>query len=76
VILVTDHWNEFVRRRPVGETLRATVTKVLPFGALVEVSEGVHGLLVQERRPPVGATISVRVVEIDDVKQRVKFVAA
>jgi ribosomal protein S1 len=52
----------------------AQVTRVLPFGALVEVSDGVPGLLVDdELRPPVGARVPMRITAIDRTKGRVAF---
>ena len=47
-----------------GDVIAATVTKVLPFGVLVETSAGVPGLM---RSGPVelGAVLSVRVDEFD-----------
>ncbi|GAB2988803.1 S1 RNA-binding domain-containing protein [Amycolatopsis acidiphila] len=56
----------------------ATVTKVLPFDALLEVAPGVHGLLPQSDRtaePQSDSTIRVRIAEIDVERQRMRFAA-
>ena len=36
-------WTEFAARHSMGDVLRATVTKTVPFGALID-AEGVPGL--------------------------------
>jgi exoribonuclease R len=48
----------------VGDVVAATVTKVLPFGVLVETPAGVHGL-VRGTTADVGAVVNVRVREFD-----------
>ena len=48
----------------VGDVVAATVTKVLPFGVLVETPAGVRGL-VRSAAAEVGAIVNVRVREFD-----------
>jgi predicted RNA-binding protein with RPS1 domain len=48
----------------VGDVVVATVTKVLPFGVLVETPAGMHGL-VRSTGAEVGAVVSVRVRDFD-----------
>jgi ribosomal protein S1 len=48
----------------VGAVVAVTVTKVLPFGVLVETPAGVHGL-VRGTTAEVGAVVNVRVQELD-----------
>ncbi len=40
-----DPWQEIVERVNVGETIKGRVTKLVSFGAFVEVAEGVEGLI-------------------------------
>jgi ribosomal protein S1 len=76
-------WEDFTGRHGVGDILAGHVTKVLPFGALVEV-EGVSGLLrdgsVWPARPQLapaeGSTVPVRIDGIDAENQRVSLVPA
>jgi len=48
----------------VGDVVAATVTKVLPFGVLVEAPAGVPGL-VRSVRAEVGTVVNVRVSDFD-----------
>jgi ribosomal protein S1 len=52
-----------------GDVLDAVVTKSLPFGALVETTAGVPGL-VHGAASDVGTTVRVEVVGYDDVEKR------
>ena len=54
----------------VGDVVAARVTKVVPFGALVDVA-GTPGLLVVTPQPPVGAELRVRVASADAARGRV-----
>ena len=67
-----------------GTTLTGRVTKVEPFGAFVEVEEGLEGLLPvsemswQRIRHPsdvvkVGDTIKLVVISIDPTQRRMSF---
>ena len=47
-----------------GDVVAATVTKVLPFGVLVETTAGVPGL-VHPAQAQVGTVVRVRVHEFD-----------
>ncbi|MEU3457968.1 hypothetical protein ABZ671_30920 [Micromonospora sp. NPDC006766] len=47
-----------------GDLVAVTVTKVLPFGVLVETPAGVHGLVRSATAEP-GAVVNVRVREFD-----------
>ncbi len=59
----------------VGDIVAARVTKVVPFGALVDVA-GVPGLLVVDSPPAAGTELQVRVETVDAVKRRVSVAAA
>jgi small subunit ribosomal protein S1 len=64
----TTEWNEFLAEYGGGNVVSATVTKVLPFGALLEAAPGIHGLLSQADwvvEPRTGSTVSVRIANID-----------
>jgi predicted RNA-binding protein with RPS1 domain len=52
-----------------GDLLDATVTKVLPFGLLVQSSDGTPGL-IRGASAEVGDVVSVRVVEYDAAQRR------
>lgn len=72
-------WRAFIAEHSDGQLVDATVTKVLPFGALLEVAPGVHGLLPQADwgdEPRSGSTVRVRIAEIDVGRRRMRFVAA
>ncbi len=74
----TAAWREFVAANAEGGVLQGTVARVLPFGAFVEVAQGIQGLLVTDRgaAPEHGATLPVRIKEIDVEKRRFSLVMA
>jgi ribosomal protein S1 len=58
----------FLARCAAGDVLEGTVADVAPFGAFVEVADGVHGLLHHsewKERPEPGAAVRVQVLDID-----------
>lgn len=71
-------WQEFladIRER----AFEGTITKLVPFGAFVTVGPGVPGLLPASAMvvaPRVGATLAVRIVDIDEQRRRVRLAAA
>jgi ribosomal protein S1 len=52
-----------------GDTVRVTVTKVLPFAVLVETATGMPGL-VKHVGPRRGDALSVTVTAVDDEQHR------
>jgi small subunit ribosomal protein S1 len=42
--LLPDIWETFFSKARVGDTIRGTVLRIAPFGAFVEIAEGVEGL--------------------------------
>jgi ribosomal protein S1 len=76
-VVSTDAWQGFladVRER----SFEGTITQLVPFGALVTVGPGVPGLLPASAmvdEPRIGATVAVRVVEIDEQRRRVRLAA-
>jgi small subunit ribosomal protein S1 len=72
-------WTDFVARHAGGGVLNGRVTKVLPFGAFVEVAEGIQGLLPKSAwttQPAAGASIPVRIAGIDVERRRVSLTPA
>ena len=69
-------WDQFVAHHAVGDLVDGQITEVLPFGAFIHVDDGVDGLLVGEDRPALGSRVSVKIADIDEAKQRMKFVTA
>jgi len=59
----------FHRPARVGDVLRATVTKTLPFGSLVE-SEGVPGLLTGRTDLSVGDRVEAHIGALDPDRRR------
>jgi small subunit ribosomal protein S1 len=69
-------WQDFLARHSAGGALEGRVTKVLPFGAFVEVGDGIHGLLprVAWTAPPSpGSGISVKIDSVDVERRRVSL---
>jgi small subunit ribosomal protein S1 len=82
---LTDPWTEVTRRYPVGSQVQGPVTKIMNFGAFVQVSDGVEGLvhiseITAERRlnhPSdmlrAGQEIKAQVLAIDPGKRQMKL---
>jgi small subunit ribosomal protein S1 len=81
---MADPWSGAETRYAVGTTLTGRVTKVEPFGAFIEVEEGLEGLLPvsemswQRIRHPsdvvkVGDTVKLVVISIDPAQRRMSF---
>src|SRR5438034_7846091 len=79
-----DPWQRVVDTYHVGDELEGTVTKVVAFGAFVEILEGVEGLVhiselaqhhVENPREVVepGQTVQVRILEIDSERRRLSL---
>ncbi|HEY0454344.1 hypothetical protein [Actinophytocola sp.] len=72
-------WQEFLAQHGDGRAFDAVVTKVLPFGALVDTAPGVPGLLLRGAwvtEPVHGSTIAVRIATADVELRRVRVVPA
>ncbi|MEU4228224.1 S1 RNA-binding domain-containing protein [Nonomuraea sp. NPDC026600] len=72
---MSNAWEGFTSRHAVGDVLDGSVARVVPFGAFIEVADGVHGLLVGSDRPEAGSSVSVRIAEIDHDNRRLRFTA-
>lgn len=82
---LADPWLEASRNLPAGSQVEGPVTKIMPFGAFIEVAEGVEGLvhiseIVPDRRlnhPSdvlrVGQRVKALVLAIDSEKRQMKL---
>ena len=79
-----DPWRSLVKKYPVGAIVEGTVTKLVPFGAFVDLGEGIEGLVhISEMankhvdQPAqvthVGAKVQVKVMEIDLDRRRISL---
>lgn len=60
----------------VGTVLEGTVTSVVHFGAFVELTPGVDGLLHEtewQQRPQLGDRVTIRVAAVDPERRRVSL---
>ena len=73
-----SRWQEFVAAHAEGGVLEGVVARVLPFGAFVEVADGIHGLLVTGRGAALepGGRVDVRIREVDVERRRFSLVRA
>ena len=58
-----------------GDRLTATVTKTLPFGALVEAADGTPGLVKGLDRVAAGASVELSVDAFDAAENRFSAIA-
>ncbi|MGB8260425.1 MAG: S1 RNA-binding domain-containing protein [Terracidiphilus sp.] len=82
---LADPWSEIQRNHPVGSQVEGPVTKLMAFGAFVEIEPGIEGLvhvseIVADRRinhPSdelrVGQVVKAQVLAIDTEKRQVKL---
>jgi len=81
-----DPWDQFIRTVAVGQTVAATVVRVMPYGVFARVAEGVEGLVhVSELAPErvgdpsevvrAGDTLPVKIVSIDTERRRLSLSA-
>ena len=66
-------WAAFTAAHGPGDVVAVTVTRSLPFGALVETTEGVPGLLRDVRDLLVGEPVSARIDVLDAAEQRISL---
>jgi ribosomal protein S1 len=62
-------FTRFAAEHKSGDVLSGRVVKVAPFGAFVEMTGGVHGLLYGEK-PAEGTDVQVEIVAIDTDRRR------
>ncbi len=82
---LTDPWAEVAQKFPVGSQVQGPVTRLMAFGAFVQIAEGVEGLvhiseIVVDRRlnhPSevlhAGQTVQAQVLAIDTGKRQIKL---
>lgn len=79
-----DPWQKIVARHKVGDVVEGRVTKIVAFGAFVEIYEGIEGLVhISElanrhvERPDevvsVGQSVSVKIIEVDSERRRLSL---
>jgi len=80
-----DPWSSIVEKYPVGKKLIAKVTKIVSFGAFIELEDGVEGLLhisdltwegktsSVEEFVAVGERIWVQVIELNPTDKKIKL---
>ena len=79
-----DPWAALVEKYPVGNIVDGTITKLVPFGAFVDLSEGVEGLVhISEMAPghidapaqvtKVGEPVKVKVMDVDLERRRISL---
>ncbi|TDP97608.1 small subunit ribosomal protein S1 [Labedaea rhizosphaerae] len=74
-----EQWQRFAAANGLGDVVEARVVSVVPFGAFVELDEGVHGLLhISEwaGEPAEGDTLRLRINAIDGEHRRVSLTRA
>jgi small subunit ribosomal protein S1 len=72
-------WQAFLTAQCARTPIQGTVASIVPFGAFVELGEGVHGLLHRSEwsaEPSVGSSISVRILQLDLANRRVSLAPA
>ena len=82
---LADPWSEVRRKFPVGSQIEGPVTKLMKFGAFVQIAEGIEGLvhvseIVADRRinhPQdvlhAGQVVKAQVLAIDTEKRQIKL---
>jgi len=82
---LADPWVELPRNFPVGSQVEGPVTKIMAFGAFVQIAEGIEGLVhISEIHPEkrinhpsdelrVGQIVKAQVLAIDTEKRQVKL---
>ena len=79
-----DPWRTLVKRYPVGAIVEGTVTKLVPFGAFVDLGDGIEGLVhisemarqhvdAPAQVAHVGDKVQVKVMEIDLNRRRISL---
>ncbi len=79
-----DPWKQLVQQFPVGTIVDGKVTKLVPFGAFVEIGDGVEGLVhISEmakghvEKPEdvvsVGLEVHVKVMDVDTDRRRISL---
>jgi small subunit ribosomal protein S1 len=79
-----DPWKQLVQDFPIGAIIEGTVTKLVPFGAFVELGNGVEGLVhisemakghveTPDQVTSVGQKVMVKVQDVDLERRRISL---
>ena len=79
-----DPWKQLVKKFPIGAIVTGAVTKLVPFGAFVEIGDGVEGLVhisemakghveTPEDVTRVGEEVMVKVMDVDLDRRRISL---
>ena len=79
-----DPWVKLVEQFPIGSIVDGTVTKTVPFGAFIALSEGIEGLVhISEMASrhidtpaqvcKVGDTVKVKIMEVNPERRRISL---
>jgi small subunit ribosomal protein S1 len=79
-----DPWRQFARQHEVGDIIEGRVTKLVPFGAFVEVDDAIEGLVhiseladhhVERAEDEVGVhdKVEVKIIDIDLERRRISL---
>ena len=79
-----DPWQEIVERVNIGETIQGRITKLVSFGAFVEVAEGVEGLIhiselaehhveTPDEIVRSGDEVEARIIDVDAKRRRLSL---
>jgi ribosomal protein S1 len=74
-----ETWQRFLATHAKGDVVTGRVVDVVPFGAFVDVGDGIHGLVhISEWVTPLerDTTVPVRIREIDPALRRMSLVPA
>ena len=80
----TDPWQEFANSHQVGELVYGRITKLVPFGAFVQVGDGIEGLVhisemaghhvdLPEQVVTPGEELWVKIIDIDLQRRRISL---
>ena len=79
-----DPWEKLAKEKPAGSTVHGKVTKLVPFGAFVEIAPGVEGLVhiselawehieFPEEVVSVGEEVDAKIIDIDLDRRRISL---
>lgn len=79
-----DPWEKLAKEKPAGSTVQGKVTKLVPFGAFVEIAPGVEGLVhiselawehieFPEEVVSVGEEVDAKIIDIDLDRRRISL---
>ena len=79
-----DPWEKLAKEKPAGSTVHGKVTKLVPFGAFIEIAPGVEGLVhiselawehveFPEEVISVGGMVDAKIIDIDLSRRRISL---